>query len=427
MYPGGGIFQYGNAGQYAQSVVSSTLSIGAPVVDMVAVPSGSSPTGSRGFWLASADGEVTPIDGAPSFGSAASLDLYAPIVGMAATPDGNGYWLVALDGGIFTFGDAAFYGSMGGQHLDQPIVGMAATPDGNGYWLVAADGGIFTFGDAAFYGSMGGQHLDQPIVGMAATSDGNGYWLVAADGGIFTFGDAAFDGSLGGTTLQSAIAGMAVTPLGNGYWLLEWNGQIFPFGSAKTFGQPQGSPSASPFRTIVPTSDGQGYWLLEPDGFNYSFTNPPPVGGYPAIVNAAASQIQPDPNSGYFCNPYGTCEPWCALFVTWTWQQGGVSIPSYAFVGSIYDWAAAHSQVLPPTALASPGDAVLYGSGPQNTSTAVHAGIVAQVWPDGAVVTIEGDAGPGVTGHLAVIVNGPFLPSDSTAFANDPVFAFAKP
>jgi len=37
---------------------------------------------------------------------------------------------------------------MGGQPLNKPIVGMAATPDGNGYWMVASDGGIFAFGDA---------------------------------------------------------------------------------------------------------------------------------------------------------------------------------------------------------------------------------------------------------------------------------------
>jgi hypothetical protein len=73
---------------------------------------------------------------------------------------------VASDGGIFAFGDAAFFGSTGSLHLNQPIVGMAATPDGQGYWLVASDGGIFAFGDAAFLGSMGGQPLNKPIVGM---------------------------------------------------------------------------------------------------------------------------------------------------------------------------------------------------------------------------------------------------------------------
>jgi hypothetical protein len=53
-------------------------------------------------------------------------------------------------------------------HLNQPIVGMAATPDGQGYWLVAADGGIFSFGDAYFRGSAGNLALNAPVAGMAA-------------------------------------------------------------------------------------------------------------------------------------------------------------------------------------------------------------------------------------------------------------------
>ena len=84
----------------------------------------------------------------------------APVVGVAATPDGKGYWEVASDGGVFAFGDAGFYGSMGGKPLNAPVVGMAATPDGKGYWEVASDGGIFAFGDAGFYGSMGGKPLN---------------------------------------------------------------------------------------------------------------------------------------------------------------------------------------------------------------------------------------------------------------------------
>ncbi|HEX4175430.1 MAG TPA: hypothetical protein VHY81_05880, partial [Acidimicrobiales bacterium] len=76
-------------------------------------------------------------------------------------------WLVASDGGIFNYGDAMFYGSTGAIHLNAPIVGMAATPDGGGYWLVATDGGIFSYGDAQFYGSTGAIHLNAPIVGMS--------------------------------------------------------------------------------------------------------------------------------------------------------------------------------------------------------------------------------------------------------------------
>src|SRR5580658_10078514 len=139
-------------------------------------------------------GSPVPFGNAGSLGSAPAKTA-APIVGMAATPDGGGYWLVASDGGIFSFGDAQFFGSTGGLALHKPIIGMAATPDGGGYWLVASDGGIFSFGDAQFFGSTGGLALHKPIVGMAATPGGGGYWLVASDGGIFSFGDAQFFGS----------------------------------------------------------------------------------------------------------------------------------------------------------------------------------------------------------------------------------------
>ena len=153
----------------------------------------------------------------PSTARRGGQPLNKPMVGMAATPDGQGYWLVASDGGIFSLRrrrllrlDAAASRSTspssawrppptaratgwwpptaassptatppstarrGGQPLNQPIVGMAATPDGRGYWLVASDGGIFSYGDALFYGSTGGLRLNKPVVGMAATPDGLG-------------------------------------------------------------------------------------------------------------------------------------------------------------------------------------------------------------------------------------------------------------
>jgi len=67
--------------------------------------------------------------------------------------------------------------------------------------------------------------------------------------------------------------------------------------------------------------------------------------------------------------------------------------------------------VLPPSATPVPGDAVLYGTSPYSTATSVHTGIVAQVWPDGAVVTIEGDAGP------APPVTWPSSPTGRTCLA----------
>ena len=59
--------------------------------------------------------------------------IYATLATVA-----TGYWLAASDGGIFNYGFNAFFGSHGGAHLNQPIVGLAASRDGQGYWLVAS-------------------------------------------------------------------------------------------------------------------------------------------------------------------------------------------------------------------------------------------------------------------------------------------------
>ncbi len=270
---------------------------------------------------------------------------------------------------------------------------MAPTADGHGYWLVAADGGIFSFGDAPFYGSTGGTPINNPVVGMAPSPHDSGYLLVSTDGGIFGFGSVNFFGSLGG-------------------------------------GLGGDQADVPPVAAIALTPDADGYWLLEPDGWNYSFANPSspaPTDTTQAIVSVADSQVNSDPDRGSFCNPYGPCEEWCALFATWVWGQAGVPISSYAFTGSIFDWAAANTGVLPSTGDPVPGDAVLYGTGPSSTSTSLHVGLVMQVWPDGAIVTIEGDAGPAPTGSLAVVVNGPYLPSLSAQYNGMPVYGFAVP
>jgi titin len=225
----------------------------------------------NGYWVATANGDVSAFGDAPSYGSLVGKPLNQPIVGMAATPDGKGYWLVAADGGVFAYGDAHFYGSEGGHHLNQPVVGMVATPDGKGYWLVAADGGIFTFGTARFFGSTGGEHLNRPIVGMAATPDGNGYWLVASDGGVFAFGTARFFGSTGGEHLDRPVVGMAATSDGQGYWLVASDGGVFTFGDAPFLGSQAGHRLNAPVDSIEATQNGAGYWLVAGDGGVFTF------------------------------------------------------------------------------------------------------------------------------------------------------------
>ena len=430
IYAGGGVIGFGDAATINAPPASPPASV---MVAMAADPA--STTATEGYWLASADGGVYAEGSAEYFGSLRSVPLNGPIVGMAGMPDGKGYWLAAMDGGVFAFGDARFHGSMGGVRLNQPIVGMASTADGKGYWLVASDGGIFSFGDATFYGSMGGTPLNQPVTAIAPTADGKGYWLVASDGGIFSFGDAHFYGSTGGLVLNDPVVSMVAEPHDRGYLLVATDGGIFAFGTVGYYGSLGGGYGGDPHDVppvagMVLTPDARGYWLLEPDGWSYSFSDPADPSSSrtrAAIVAVADSQVASDPDRGEFCNPYGPCEEWCALFATWVWQRAGVPIPSFPFTGSIYSWAAGGTGVLPPTAVPLPGDAVLYGTGPFSTATSVHVGVVVQVWPDGAVVTVEGDAGPAPTGALAVVINGPYLPSRSAQYNGVPIYAFAQP
>jgi hypothetical protein len=191
-------------------------------------------------------------------GSAGSLRLSAPVVGMAATSDGGGYWLVASDGGVFAYGDAVFHGSAGSLHLNAPVVDMAATPDGGGYWLVASDGGVFTYGDAVFYGSTGGLRLNEPIVGVAATPRAGGYWLVASDGGVFAYGDAVYDGSTSTAHLNAPIVAMS---------RLTGTGQSpsAPAGSTQAPSSPAQTPPAPVGSTCVMTAPTPNGSCLFPD------------------------------------------------------------------------------------------------------------------------------------------------------------------
>ena len=385
--------------------------------------------GGLGAVLAAADGSVYATGNAQLFGSMAGKQLFAPIVGIALTPDNQGYWLVGSDGSVFAFGDAHLYGSMAGTTLNAPVVGIAATANGAGYWLVAADGGIFTFGDATFYGSMGGQHLNAAVVGMQATSTGAGYWLVAADGGIFTFGDATFYGSMGGTILNAPVMGMALSPDGKGYWLVGNDGGVFTFGDAVFHGSLGAQLPNTPINGILSAPGIDGYWLLSPDSLTYSFTPTPNERLLPAstaIVNAAASQIGPATQAN-FCNPYGPCEEWCALFAAWAWDRGGIPAVSDGFTGDLYQWAATHTSVISANQTPAAGDIVFYGTGPQNTETSVHDGIVVQTWPDGSLITVEGDSGPGPAGWLGVTVNGPFQAQRSIEANGDPIYGYGEP
>ena len=88
------------------------------------------PTG--GFWTSDTNGQVLAHDGAPNFGSLTPGQAGAPIMGMAATPNGRGYWLADADGDVYPFGDAARLPAQNNAPSTSPVVGITATPDGRG-------------------------------------------------------------------------------------------------------------------------------------------------------------------------------------------------------------------------------------------------------------------------------------------------------
>ncbi len=221
----------------------------------------------RGYRLVASDGGVFTFGNAHFYGSTGNLQLHAPIVGMATTPDDHGYWLVASDGGVFAFGNAHFYGSTGNLQLHAPIVGMVTTPDGHGYWLVASDGGVFAFGNAHFYGAA---HVAAAVAGIAATPRGHGYWLVTTRGGVVPFGDAETYSPASRAPLMSRnVVGIVSTPGGHGYWLVTSNGSVAAHGDAWQ-STATTSRSNQPMVGMRASGTGHGYWLVAGDGGVFS-------------------------------------------------------------------------------------------------------------------------------------------------------------
>jgi hypothetical protein len=142
------------------------------------------------------------------------------------------------------------------------------------------------------------------------------------------------------------------------------------------------------------------------------------------IVRVAESQLgRAESPLGSNCTPYGPCEEWCALFVAWVWQHAGIRMRGgtapFAYSGSIYEWAKANGRVLPVGLAPAPGDAVLFGYGP---TASEHVAIVEQVFPDGEIVTIDGNFGD----RVARV--GPFPPALAVTDGEPaPIYAYAQP
>jgi hypothetical protein len=191
----GGVFAFGDA----PFLGAATGRLAAPAVQLEPTPSGG------GYWIVSSGGEVVPFGDAAFLGATAPPAVGAPpgpraveIAGLATTPTGQGYWLAANDGRVFAFGDAlprggtpgrGVVGAVGAVKPAAPIVAIAAHPDGRGYWLLGADGGVFAI-DTGFFGSLAGREPPPEAVQMRVTGTGEGYYVAAGDGAVYVFGDA---------------------------------------------------------------------------------------------------------------------------------------------------------------------------------------------------------------------------------------------
>ncbi|HEX3793789.1 MAG TPA: protease pro-enzyme activation domain-containing protein [Acidimicrobiales bacterium] len=280
---------------------------GSPATAAVALPaqpSAAQLSSPHGFWLVSSDGGVFTFGGARFFGSAGTLHLQRPVVGITPTAGHAGYWLVASDGGVFTYGNAGYYGSIPGlglapagssgpgKKLNAPIVGMVPTINGAGYFMVASDGGVFAFGNAKFEGScpsIGG--CAGSAVSVVPDATGNGYWLYTSTGRVYAFGDATNYGSTGQE--PSPITAAARTADGKGYWVLSANGIVSPFGDAVNHGdRPNATGGFDPADAIVTTSDGGGYWVMAANGTVFPFGDAPDLGtlaGTPLVAPIVAA------------------------------------------------------------------------------------------------------------------------------------------
>ncbi len=264
----------------AAATVSPAVMPGDRAVGLASTVSG------RGYWVATAAGDVLPFGDAVGHGSLNGVRLAAPVVGIAATADGGGYWLVASDGGVFSFGDARFFGSAAHLALAAPVVGVAATPDSGGYWLAASDGGVFAFGDARFSGSLvGATSLDGPVTALNAFADDSHYWLVTARGALAVFGFSSGSWPSGWADLSSVPPNAPFvdvvdhgTATDVGVWLLGGDGGVFTIGSAPFYGSTADVGLAAAVVSMAVTPDHQGYWLLGADGGIFAFGDAPFVG-----------------------------------------------------------------------------------------------------------------------------------------------------
>jgi hypothetical protein len=159
---GGEVAPFGDA-----AFLGQTFPLPLAAVGLASTPSG------RGYWIATADAHVV------AFGDAVLFSATGGPLADAASAAAAGAARTVTGGG--STGPSSVSGA--------PVVAIAASPDGKGYWLLTRDGGVFSFG-VPFHGSVPDRQPYAKAVELRATDTGAGYYVAGGDGAVFAFGDA---------------------------------------------------------------------------------------------------------------------------------------------------------------------------------------------------------------------------------------------
>ncbi len=250
------------------------------------------PATPSGYRIVGTAGSLYHYGSSPYCGDLAAELLPKDVAGIAATPDGGGYWIALKDGAVYAFGDAHNYGDLRGDSWQggtadaapgAPVVGIAATPDGKGYYLLGGDGSVYAFGDARYAGSVGKYTASGAPTAIAVDDATGGYWIATSSGRVYDFGGAPALGSqLSGHA--SPIVAMAALHTGSGYWLVTASGAVFNIGSAPKLGGKFGTPMVG----IAVASNDRGYYLASSKGNVFQFGKVPWFG-------SAAGKVGSDP------------------------------------------------------------------------------------------------------------------------------------
>jgi len=116
-------------------------------------------------------------------------------------------------------------------------------------------------------------------------------------------------------------------------------------------------------------------------------------------------------------------DAWCQYFVNWVWGNAGVSnmYSADGFTGNFYWWAVERGLVRDGYDGIQVGDALLFGTGPENPDTSLHVGIVVAVNGDGSVETVDGNYADSVARV------GPYFPGSATTHEPGNVYAVVAP